>query len=354
MPARPPITDLLSWRIAFTLVIAGLGGWLFHRLGLPLPWMMGAMCLTMLSAMAGLPLRRTRPLRPPFAAVIGVTLGSAFQPMLLGQVMDWGLVMMATALATVLCGVAGYQYLRRVARFDPVTAYFAGMPSGIQEMTLQGGLAGGDERQIALIHSTRIFLLVMAVPFLYAATYGVRSAGSPLLQHSFAELGLQDWFWLVLAAAVGWPLGRRVGLPNAAMLGPLLVSAVLHATGIARAAPPSALIILSQVVLGASLGSGFLGTSWRLVRHAFLHGLVLVPILCAICLAVAVTVAPFAGLAWSVVFLPLAPGGAAEMSLIALALHAEVALVTTSQLVRILMINLGATAVFRRLPSVRR
>ncbi|WP_395541295.1 AbrB family transcriptional regulator [Neotabrizicola sp. sgz301269] len=349
MPARPPILDLLSWNILFTLIIAVVGGWAFHRLGLPLPWMMGAMALTMLAAMLGMPLRRTRPLRPPFAAVIGVTLGSAFQPAVLGQGAAWVVVMAATALVTMLCGGLGYLYLRRVAGFDPVTAYFAGMPSGIQEMTLQGGLAGGDERQIALVHSTRIFLLVMVVPLLYAATYGVRSTGSPLLSHSISELGAIDWSWLILAGAIGWPLGKRIGLPNPAMIGPLIISAILHLTGIAKAAPPSVLILISQVVLGSALGSGFLGTKWGLVRHAFLHGLVLVPILCAICVTVAIVAAPLAGLPWSVVFLPMAPGGAAEMSLIALALHAEVALVTSSQLVRILMINLGATAVFRLL-----
>lgn len=349
MPIRPFFETLLSWRLVLTLLIAGLGGWAFHTLRLPLPWMMGAMCLTMLAAMLGLPLRRTRPLRPPFAAVIGVTLGSAFQPSVLGQGQAWAVVMAATGLATILCGIAGYQYLRRIAGFDPVTAYFAGMPSGIQEMTLQGGLAGGDERQIALVHSTRIFLLVMVVPLLYAASYGVRSAGSPLLSHAITELGALDWLWLVLAGAIGWPLGKRIGLPNAAMIGPLILSAALHLTGIATAAPPSVLILISQVVLGSALGSGFLGTQWRLVRHGFLHGLVLVPILCTICVLVAMAAAPLAGLPWSVIFLPMAPGGAAEMSLIALALHAEVALVTSSQLLRILMINLGATAVFRLL-----
>ncbi len=349
MSARSRIKTLLTWNLALTLAIAVAGGWVFYHLHLPLPWMMGAMSLTMIAAMLGLPVQRTRPLRPPFAAVIGVTLGSAFQPSVLGQGAAWGVVMAATALATVLCGLLGYIYLRRVAGFDQVTAYFAGMPSGIQEMTLQGGLAGGDERQIALVHSTRIFLLVMVVPLLYAATYGVHSGGSPLLSHSVGELGAIDWAWLILAGAVGWIVGRRIGLPNPAMIGPLIVSAMLHLTGTVQAAPPSAFILVSQVVLGSSLGSGFLGTKWSLLRHAFLHGLVLVPILCTTCVIVAMLAAPLAGLPWSVVFLPLAPGGAAEMSLIALALHVEVALVTSSQLVRILMINLGATAVFRLL-----
>lgn len=354
MQERTPIADLLSWKLALTLTIALFGGWLFHRLRLPLPWMMGSLCLTILAALLGLPLCRTRWLRPPFAAVIGITLGSAFDRSIWEQLAALGVVMVTTALATLLCGVVGYQYLRRVAGLDPVTAYFAGMPSGIHEMTIQGGLAGGDERQIALVHSSRIFLLVLAVPLIYAATYGVRSTSSAILSHSIAELGLLDWIWLVGAGVIGWPLGRCIGLPNAAMLGPLITSAALHLTGTAKAVPPSVLILASQVVLGSALGSGFLGTKWSLVRHGFLHGLVLVPVLCTICVALSMLAAPLVGLPSRVIFLPLVPGGAAEMSLIALALHAEVAIVTSSQMVRILFINLGASLIFRLLRGDRK
>lgn len=340
---------MVSWRILLTLTIAAIGGWVFASLALPLPWMMGAMCVTMLAAMLGLPVQRTRPLRSPFAAIIGVTLGSAFQPSALSFGTAWAVVMISTAVSTMLVGAAAYQYLRRVAGFDPVTAYFAGMPSGIHEMTLQGGLAGGDERQIALVHSTRIFVLVMVIPFVYAAVYDVRSQGSPLLSHYLSDLGWVDWAWLVAAGGIGWPLAQRLGLPNAAMIGPLILSAALHIGELAQAAPPSILVLCSQVVLGSALGSGFLGTRWSLVRHAFLHGMALLPILCGICIGVALAASWVANLHWSIILLPLVPGGAVEMSLIALALHAEVALVTSSQLVRIFMINLGATAAFRLL-----
>ncbi len=136
-------------------------------------------------------------------------------------------------------------------------------------------------------------------------------------------------------------------MPNAAMLGPLLVSAVVHLTGLAATSPPAIFVFASQIVIGSALGSGFIGAKWTVLRQAFLHGLVLVPLLCGVCLLVALAFAPLSGIPWNVVFLALAPGGTAEMSLVALALHAEIALVTSNQLVRILLINFGATGIFK-------
>jgi uncharacterized membrane protein AbrB (regulator of aidB expression) len=72
--------SVLNWRLGLTLALAGIGGSFFHLLHLPLPWMLGAMVVTMLASIIGLPLGRTRPVRQPFAAILGVALGSAFTP----------------------------------------------------------------------------------------------------------------------------------------------------------------------------------------------------------------------------------------------------------------------------------
>lgn len=337
---------LLGWRMGLTLALAALGGWLFHAVHLPLPWMLGAMVLTMSASIMGLPLARTRPVRPPFAAVLGVALGSAFRPEAFDQGITLVLLVPTILFSTVLCGLVGYHYLRRIAGFDPVTAYFAAMPAGIQEMTLQGGQAGGDERQIALIHGCRIFLIVLVVTAIYATLFQADSQTAALLKVG-ADGSVWDWGMLVLAGIVGWAAARALRLPNAAMIGPLVVSAAMHLTGISSIAPPSVSIIVAQVIIGSSLGSNFIGTRSSLLWRSVRHGLVLVPLFAGICLAITMVAAPLVGLDGNVMFLALAPGGTTEMSLIALALHANVALVTSCQLTRILLVNIGATALFR-------
>ena len=338
----------LTWRHPATLGLALAGGWVFHLLHLPLAWMLGAMCATMVAALLELPLvARTRPMRPPFAAILGVTLGATFQPSVFAQGGTLAVLLVAITVSTVLCGFAGYQYLRRVAGFDPVTAYFAAMPAGLQEMALQGGQAGGDERRIALIHACRVSLLVLIVPLVHGLIYHVDSQKTPLMTRTAGDIAGADWLWLGALAAVGWGAARRLAMPNAPMIGPLLLSAGVHLLGWTQASPPHVLIVVAQVVIGSALGSNFVDTRWSVLWQSLRHGLVLVPILCGVCLSVAGVAAPLVGQSFGVVFLTLAPGGTTEMSLIALALHADVALVVSSQLVRILLVNLGATGVFR-------
>jgi membrane AbrB-like protein len=300
----------------------------------------------MLARIIGLPLGRSRPGRQRVAGILGVALGSAVTP----QAFVLGAMLVrlfpAIALSTILCGLFGYHYLRRIARFDPITAYFAAMPAGIQEMTLQGGQSGGDERRIALIHGCRIFLLVLAVTVIYGSVFHVDSRSAALFTNT-SHGSVSDWLILVAAGGFGWMAASALRIPNPAMLGPLIVSAAAHMFYLSSIAPPPISIILAQVVIGSSLGSNFIGTRWILLWQSLRHGLVLVPIFATVCLVITTIVAPLISVEGNALFLGLAPGGTSEMSLIALALQANVALVTSCQLVRILLVNIGATALFQ-------
>jgi hypothetical protein len=55
------------------------------------------------------------------------------------------------------------------------------------------------------------------------------------------------------------------------------------------------------------------------------------------------------GLPYNAVLLALAPGGLPEMTLIALSLHIDLALVVSHHLVRVLFINVGVPLLFRLL-----
>ena len=69
--------------------------------------------------------------------------------------------------------------------------------------------------------------------------------------------------------------------------------------------------------------------------------------------AFALVVAPATGSPPASVVLAYAPGGLAEMSLVALALGADVAYVAVHHIFRIMFVILGAPLVVRRLPAAR-
>lgn len=345
VPARPT-----PWgRILLTLVIGGCGGGVFSALNLPLPWMLGALTFCVVAALRTLPLASTARFRPAMSAVIGVFVGSGFSPEVLGQIGSWLPNIAVLLVYIVVAGAAAVLYLIKVEGVDPTTAYFCGMPGGVYELVLQGSAMGGDEKTIALLHSGRIMVIVLVVPFAFQYLGGVNIGPRTQFGLSLLDTPLADMAILVACAGVGWALATLLRLPAADLTGPMLVSATAHLAGLTRALPPSEILSLAQVVLGCSIGSRFIGVAPRAVLNALRQSLFTVGIM----LAATVLFAFFGHLLFAIPvsqgILALAPGGMTEMSLIAIALGADVTFITLHQLVRISTVAFGAALVFKLL-----
>ena len=65
------------------------GGAAFAALGLPLPWLLGALAATTAASLAGLELRVPEQLRRPMVAVLGAMLGTTFAPERLEGALGW-------------------------------------------------------------------------------------------------------------------------------------------------------------------------------------------------------------------------------------------------------------------------
>lgn len=332
-------------RVILMLAIGAAGGGLFYVLNLPLPWMMGAMTATIIAAISPLPVSSPRPVRPVFAAILGIALGSTFSYEIVSTVDRWGIVFIAMILFSIVAMVMNMVYLTRVAKYDSVTAYFSSIPGGIYDLTAAGEAAGGDARKIALTHSTRIFLLVLLVPLLFRFSYGI-SGGTVAPVSVWRTDWWIDWALLIGSAVVGWPLAALLRLPNPPLLGSLLGSAAIHIFGFTAAAPPGPIVAMAQVVLGTTIGAQFIGAPRALLGKAMLHGLVLFLPVMAVCALIAWPTVGLSHVDFPVIILALAPGGMSEMSLVALAMHAEVAIVSANQALRMLVTQTAGPAAY--------
>lgn len=343
-----------DWRgLALALAISALGGALFFYAALPLPWMLGAAFATTVAALSGVPVAIPPRLRNLMFVVLGVLLGSSFTPDLLATADRW-LVSLAGIVVYVVV-VAGLvaTMLRRVAGYDLVTAYFSGTPGGLAEMTLVGGAMGGDARTIALVHALRIVVIVFAVAFGFQLLAGYVPEQRAAQYVAFAAVPPTDFVILVACGVVGALIALWLRLPAGQLLGPMLVSGAVHLAGLTETAPPSVLVATAQVVVGGAIGCRFVGTSiWQVVRSltAALGGSVL---MLAATVGFAAALAPLAGLSFAALVLAFAPGGLAEMAVIALALGIDTALVSTHNVFRLLVIVVLAPIVFRLVRRLR-
>jgi membrane AbrB-like protein len=341
-------------RFALALLIGGCGGWLFVQLRLPLPWMLGSMVFCTVAALLRLPIAAPPVIRPPMTMVIGVMLGAGFKPDVIGQIPNWlptiaGLVLFMCASALACVG-----YFRRVAGFDPVTAFFAGMPGGLVEMVTVGEEKGGDARIIALIHSARILLVVMTLPFIVQWLGGVPLGGTRVAGPSISQTPISAELTLLACGVVGIVVGHVCRLPAKFLFGPMLVSAAVHVMGLSSSVPPYEIVNAAQLVLGVTIGCRFIGTTPRIIMRVLALSVGSTVILLALTLSFAWLVAKVSVHGHIPLILAYSPGGLAEMSLIALALHTEVAFVAAHHIIRVLLVMISAGPLFGLIIGTRK
>lgn len=334
------------------LILGAGGGFAFYLLHMPLPWMLGAMAFTTVAAVAGVPIALMPRVRMIFVAVLGIMLGSQFSPAILDHLQFWVISFLWLGVYVAVATWIIRWYYLRIARYDPVTAYFAAAPGGLSEMILAGGAFGGDEARISLAHGARILIAVFLLSFGYRWFGGYAPPSSnPLASH--APLEMIDIFWLALAGVAGYFAARLMRLPAYALVGPMFLSAALHMAGITASKPPQELVTLAQIVIGSMIGARFAGLAFGLVLRGILLAAGATALLLAIAALFGLLVAWSAELPFSSTLLAFAPGGLAEMSLIALALGIDAAYVSSHHVVRIFMIIVAAPLVFHLLGGRR-
>ncbi len=333
--------------LAFTLGCGLIGGFVFNYFRMPLPWMLGAMCVVTALALSGARVRVQPWLRQPMIVVIGVMLGSAFTPEILEHAGEYLISLVLLAVYVILAAATSIIFLWKVGRFDPVTAYFSGIPGGLMEMAILGSAAGADDRKVFLTHGTRVFLVVLTIPFWLRLVEGYTPRGGTAVGAVLATVPLDDLAILTVSAVAGYFIGKALRFPARGLTGPLALSALAHMTGLTASKPPSELIILAQLVLGASVGCRYLGVGLADVLGTIRIALGSALILIASAVAFAYAVHTLAGVQSQALLLSLSPGGVVEMTLIALSLGIDVAFVTVHHLARIVLTILVAPLAFK-------
>ena len=338
--------------VVLALALGTVGGAAFNSLRVPLAWMIGAMLITTAASMAGAGLHVPPRFRSFMIAVLGIMLGSSFTPDTVDRMFEWTgslaslLVFVAAVIATL--GL----FLRRRAGFGPANAFFSSAPGGFSPMVLMGGAMGGDERTIALMHSVRLMLAVLIVPFWFRLFHGYQPGGTAALGR-IADITAADAAILTFCAVVGCWVALKVRLPAATLIGPMVLSAAAHLTGLTTAQPPGEVVAVAQVVIGASIGCRFVGVPVKRVVGTLWLGGITTLMMMSITLIFALILERVLGLPFEALLLAFAPGGLAEMSLVSLAMGIDTAFVSTHHLVRIVIVVMLAPIAFRLLTGAR-
>lgn len=327
-------------RTVLTFAIAGFGALVFHVLKLPLPFLFGPMFASLFAALCGMPLRGAKKISAGARTILGVAVGASITPAVLAEVPNMALSVALVPIYLLCIALIGVPFFQRVCGFDRATAYYSAMPGGLADMIIFGQEAGGNVRVLSLVHATRVLVIVTIAPFILSWGMGVdlsNPVGVPAKDLPLHEMGI-----MVLAAIVGWKGGQAVGLFGAAILGPLIVTAVLSIAGVITSRPPAEAIITAQFFIGMGIGTGYAGVTLAELRKYVAAGAVYV-LLLAFLAVVFGEIVVLSGLAQPLEgFLAFSPGGQAEMTVLAIIAGADLGFVVVHHLTRLICVITGA------------
>ena len=320
--------------------VAGAGVLVFTLLHLPLPFLMGPIFACLIAALCGVPMRGIKPVNEAMRSILGVAVGATFTVALLGSMVAmWPTLVMVPVMIAAI-GAVGVPYFQRLWGFDFPTSYYSAMPGGLQDMLIFGEEAGGDVRALSLIHATRVMVIVVALPFLLKWAWDAdlsNPPGAPAASLPWTQLAL-----MAFCGLVGWQVAKRLGLFGASILGPLLLAAAFALAGILQHRPPAEAIWAAQFFIGMGVGTKYAGISWYEIRRDVTAALGFCLILLVLTVIFAETIHLFHLAPAMETILAFAPGGQAEMAVLALIVGADLAFVVAHHVLRIFLVILGA------------
>lgn len=300
-----------------------------------------AACLA--AALSHVPIKGFGQVSVAARTILGVAVGASITPDLFQDLPQMAMSVALVPVFIMMIGAVGVPFFRRAWGFDAPTAYYAAMPGGLQDMVIFGAEAGGDTRTLSLIHATRVLIIVTLAPMFLTYAYGAgltNPIGAPIAELPLGEMGL-----MIAAALIGWKGGERIGLFGASILGPMIVTAVLSLSGLIHSRPPAEAILAAQFFIGCGIGVHFLGVTWGELTRVVLAGIAYVLVLALLAAGFTAFVTA-AGLGDPVeAFLAFAPGGQAEMTVLAIVTGADLGFVITHHLTRIVLVIVGAPLV---------
>ena len=338
--AIPSRTKILS--AVEALAIGSGGGAVFLWAHLPGGLISGAMVAVGAAAIAGRPLAVPPIVTQALLVVLGISLGSVVSRQLMQHLGAYPFTIGLLAAATFCSTFGSSLYLERVHGWDRTSAFLAGSPGALSQITILAVEKGADLPAIAVVQTMRVIILTAALPLVLALT-GI--APSPLPGTLFAAASPLELLELVAAALAVALLLRLAKFPASWMFGAMIASSVLHGTGMIEGGPPPWVRSVALVGIGALIGCRFARMRPKILLghiHAALGSFAIAIAISGVFVAVIVLTT---NVRFADVVVAFAPGAMDAMLALALTLHIDPIFVGAHHLSRFVFVTIATPGI---------
>ena len=280
--------------------------------------------------------------------LVGLNVGFSIAHGNLASVASFVPVFIVLTFFLLLCGsFIGYIY-GRLSKTNLLTAMLATVPGGIGPMSAIAADYGRNVALVALVQALRVTTVIFLIPLVARVSSGTYvNAPTPikgaLLSLDPSHLGLL--LLALLLGGLGAYLALKCKIPAGDFFSALLIGIAfnpmliwLHFVGDVNFSPPSLVNLVGQMLLGITVGE-YWGEKPTLDKKTIGYALLSVAMTLVAYAITAILAMQLTSWDWLTCLLVTAPGGSAEMILVALALDHNVEIVTTGHLVRLIAIN---------------
>ena len=357
--SRVYIDDAKTMNVILISILLAIIGWkLANLIRIPAPAMIGPMLIIALASVVwGIQVQLNPTIRIVIQSIIGGYIGRRISLRAVRSLMKlMPAIVMTTIWYGIATGIIGY-LVARWAFIDLGSAYLATAPGGVAEMTALAIISGVDVAFVATFQTLRVLASNIAIPIIvkflpdkrnkdeFETEVGSKNPDSEKIISEANNQGNIDkkrfklpWFGTIMAGLFGSFIFIGLKIPAGGMLGAMVVVALLQIRNVQLIPVPKALLTITYMILGISVGSSFdIDTLHRLQGSiGILVGATIATLVSSIILSFIVMRILKLDLKTSL--LACSPGGLAIMAVVAEEAGAKVEIVSLLHLVRIVWV----------------
>lgn len=319
-----------------TLCLGIAGGLLALLLSFPIPWMLGSLIVCALARWAGWPVK-TMPgaLERWMRVAIGVSLGPSVASSIGQSGADLPIAIVMALVVSTVTVMLGMPWFVWRAQLPRPAAFMSALPGGLSMLLALAGDTG-NRAEVLMVHAVRVVIVVVSISLL-ARFLGVPPEPEPLL----ASL---DWHndtspWLLAGLVIlGFFAAERLKMAGGHVIVPMIMTTLLVLLTDVSIDPPAIVKTIALLVFGMVIGCEVANGPRHRYLQLFSTSSIFTIVIMAMAAVFALLLDKVIDQHFLVLFLALAPGGIAEVSLVALALGLDAGMVALVHSCRFLYI----------------
>lgn len=323
-----------------------LAGWILYSVHMILPWLFGPIIASiLLRKYTRIEYKWPKWLSEVGLYILGAQIGASFTKEIVVDIQDEIFYIFLMSLLVILLAILIAQLFKRFTHCTTETALLAAIPGALNQMIMMAEEnKNANLLVVTLAQTSRILIVVMIVPFISSFLPTGHSSNTAVETASMFEvLNVGTVFMLVIAMIIAGYFFKMIHFPVPDMMGPIAVLMIWNLYTGLDFLIPSPLIVLAQMFFGIRIGLQIYDLSSQINRNLFIGVLIQNLLLIAGTFIIVVMLNLFMDESFNDLFLSAAPGGMAQIIIVGIETHANVAMISSYHIFRIFIILLIVT-----------